>query len=64
MDMAGNYPSPGLKDQAGTALRMVWKGLAPDSRAVTTVLDHFSRMAAWCRAVATCRAGDFDACGN
>ena len=33
-----NYPPPGLRDQAETAPRMVLKGLAPDSRAVSTVV--------------------------
>ena len=34
----GNYSPPGLRDQAETAPRMVLKGLAPDSRAVSTVV--------------------------
>ena len=37
-DMLGNYPPPALTRQAETAPRIVWKGFAPDSRAVSTVV--------------------------
>ena len=33
-----NYPPPALTRQAETAPRIVWKGFAPDSRAVSTVV--------------------------
>ena len=36
--MRSNYPPPALTSQAETAPRMVWKGLAPDNRAVSTVV--------------------------
>ena len=36
--VARNYPPRALSYRAETAPRMVWKGLAPDSRAVSTVV--------------------------